>query len=162
MSQFQVKCNLRNANGCRCVGPEQKEDRGEVTNPTLISLRLAPTDQLRTCALTAGPRLHSSRLLGAVRTDWRAAVNGVTSRRWRQRVCESMSSRPCTVLQLARCQFITCQGSVQGVMRNVHSCENKKSGKHKMRGETWIVGPDVDKDCKNPVASRGIRHVLRP
>lgn len=61
----------------------------------------------------------------------------MTSRGWRQRVCESVSSRRCSVVLLCLVPIHHLSGISQGVMRNVHSCENKKdegeNGKSQLR-----------------------------
>ncbi|KAF4102385.1 hypothetical protein G5714_017185 [Onychostoma macrolepis] len=74
-------------------------------------------------------RRREDRLEG--RREW------VTSRGWRQRVCESVSSRRCSVVLLCLVPIHHLSGISQGVMRNVHSCENKKdegeNGKSQLR-----------------------------
>ncbi|RXN19107.1 hypothetical protein ROHU_007403 [Labeo rohita] len=75
---------------------------------------------------------------GRRREDWlEGRCEWVTSRGWRQRVCESVSSRRCSVVLLCLVPIHHLSGISQGVMRNVHSCENKKdegeNGKSQLR-----------------------------
>jgi len=123
---------------------------------------------------TPKPRLHGNRLSGAARAGSRAAVNGVTSRRRRQRVCskdrasergereekgeEGRGEAGVRLLlevevrsalhrrALTPIHHLSCQASVRGVMRNVHSC-----GSERKTGRKWKnpIAPDVDTDCSS-------------
>lgn len=82
-------------------------------------------------ALTNCPRLHSSRLDGAARTGWRAAVNG-----WRHRAGARESARAwargaALYCCFAWCQFITCQGSVR-VSCEMYTAVRTKRTREKM------------------------------
>ncbi|KAL1258244.1 hypothetical protein QQF64_011488 [Cirrhinus molitorella] len=93
---------------------------------------------------------------GRRREDWlEGRCEWVTSRGWRQRVCESVSSRRCSVALLCLVPIHHLSGISQGVMRNVHSSQCKRGNlEHKSDSSNETVSyRGVDMKAISPVRS---------